>query len=98
MTDLTKGNNMTYIPRGTWRCASCFEINSLQVYSPPSEFTLGQAMSQIEYLEGLLGRYASEVGDANGIYFEPAGPEGQFVIDLAERARADEETLKDKPQ
>ena len=46
------------------------------------------AQSRIAELEDLIGRYASEVGDSNGVYFEPSGPEGEYIIELAKREDA----------
>jgi hypothetical protein len=45
----------------------------------------GVAMARVRYLEDLLGRYADEVGAANGIYFELVGPEGDYIVELGER-------------
>jgi hypothetical protein len=46
------------------------------------------SQAKIAELEGLIGRYANNVADANGVYFEPSGPEGEYIIGLAERAIA----------
>jgi hypothetical protein len=42
--------------------------------------------ARIAELESLLGRYADQVCVSEGIYFELAGPEGDYIIELAERA------------
>jgi hypothetical protein len=44
------------------------------------------AQARIAELEDLIGRYANSVANANGVYFEPAGPDGEYIIGLAERA------------
>ena len=52
--------------------------------------------ARLAELEDLLGRYANEVADQNGIYFEPAGPEGVYIIKLAERY-TEANKAKEKP-
>jgi hypothetical protein len=41
------------------------------------------ARDTILYLEDLLGRYACRVVEAEGVYFQPEGPEGDYIIDLS---------------
>ena len=44
--------------------------------------------ARIAELEDLIGRYANSVANANGVYFEPSGPDGEYIIGMAERASA----------
>jgi hypothetical protein len=48
------------------------------------------AQARIAELEDLLGRYANGVADAEGVFFEPEDAEGEYIIELAKRARAKE--------
>ena len=54
--------------------------------------------ARIAELEDLLGRYANCVADAEGVFFEPPGAEGEYIIELAYRADANAAPLpKPKP-
>jgi aromatic ring hydroxylase len=48
------------------------------------------SQARIAELEDLIGRYANSVANANGVYFEPAGPDGEYIIGLAELEAAND--------
>jgi hypothetical protein len=59
---------------------------------------LDRSEARIAELEDLLGRYANGVAKAEGVFFEPEDSEGEYIIELAKRARANETPLsKPKP-
>jgi|TARA_R110000851_G_scaffold229841_1_gene382603 hypothetical protein len=52
-----------------------------------------EGKERIAELEDLLGRYANGVADAEGDFYEPEGAEGEYIVELAKRARAKETPL-----
>jgi hypothetical protein len=61
-----------------------YDGNPIDTFNSKGDLMLSAA-DMIAKLEDLLGRYADEVGAANGIYFELVGPEGDYIVELGER-------------
>ena len=74
--------------------AKAYDVKPQDILNSKGDLML-KAASKIAELEALLGRYANGVDDQNGTYFEPGGPEGVYIIELAERAEA--KKTKEKP-
>jgi hypothetical protein len=71
---------------------------SVSEYMAHWEGRAEKAEARIAELEELLGRYANCVADAEGVFFEPEDAEGEYIIELAKRAKAKEAPLpKPKP-